>query len=188
MCPSAWMHSPNRMHALSTNRGCTACVCAAAAGEGRLGRGLEETMDVGAQHQMIATIFVTWLPEWYTSKPDAASTRAGWTFFERSSAELIKPAKARGRGGEGRSEALPVVHGSTRRPAMPTRVGVRPRARGLSGAAAQPQVYQQWTPRQWPACQRRRRRVGAAPRSCTSTTSQCWRGMASASGAAPVRG
>ena len=35
------------------------------------GRGLEETMDVWYAHQMIATIFVTWLPEWYTSKADA---------------------------------------------------------------------------------------------------------------------
>ena len=64
------MHVPMGRNALSqlnthlTNRGraLRVCVCVAAAGEGRLGRGLEETMDVWYAHQMIATIFVTWLP------------------------------------------------------------------------------------------------------------------------------
>ena len=71
------------------------CVCVLLQEKAAFGRGLEETMDVWYAHQMIATIFVTWLPEWYTSKPDARIYESrGWTFFERSSAELIKPAKA----------------------------------------------------------------------------------------------
>ena len=44
---------------------------------------------------MIVTLLVTWLPEWYTAREDARGYDfRGWTFFERSSAELIKPSKA----------------------------------------------------------------------------------------------
>ena len=44
---------------------------------------------------MIATLLVTRLPEWYTARDDYRSYDfRGWTFFERSSAELIKPSQA----------------------------------------------------------------------------------------------
>ncbi|CAK0818530.1 unnamed protein product [Prorocentrum cordatum] len=54
-------------------------------------RALHETMDVWYAHQMITTLFATQLPHGYTGR---AYERRGWTFFERSSSELIKPASA----------------------------------------------------------------------------------------------
>ena len=54
-------------------------------------RSLEETMDVWYAHQMIVSLFATLLPDWYTAKADARVYESrGWTFFERSSAELIR--------------------------------------------------------------------------------------------------
>mmetsp|Transcript_71275 Transcript_71275/g.214328 ORF Transcript_71275/g.214328 Transcript_71275/m.214328 type:complete len:250 (+) Transcript_71275:333-1082(+) len=54
-------------------------------------RALEGTMDVWYAHQMIVSVFVTTLPEGYEGR---TYDERGWTIFERSSAELIKPAAA----------------------------------------------------------------------------------------------
>ena len=54
-------------------------------------RALHETMDVWYAHQMIVTLFVTQLPYGYTGR---TYENRGWTFFERSSSELIKPSAA----------------------------------------------------------------------------------------------
>jgi len=54
-------------------------------------RALHETMDVWYAHQMIVALFVTQLPHGYTGRTYEGR---GWTFFERSSAELIKPSRA----------------------------------------------------------------------------------------------
>ena len=53
-------------------------------------RALSRTMDVWYAHQQIVTLFVTRQPSWYTGR---SYDLRGWTFFERSAAELIKPVK-----------------------------------------------------------------------------------------------
>ena len=53
-------------------------------------RALEDTMDVWYAHQGIIAIFVTQMPEGYEGRTYEAR---GWTAFERSCAELIKPSQ-----------------------------------------------------------------------------------------------